>query len=82
MIFGVSLDTVDENRAFAQKYDFPFLLLCDTDRTVALAYGAVDTPDARSAKRISYVIGPDGVVEQIYSQVDVKGHAAEVLSSL
>jgi peroxiredoxin len=28
------------------------------------------------------VIGPDGVVEQIYSQVDVKGHAAEVLSSL
>ncbi|RMH44808.1 MAG: peroxiredoxin [Deltaproteobacteria bacterium] len=82
VVYGVSFDTVDENRAFAEKFSFPFLLLCDTDRTIGLAYGAADAPDAGYAKRISYLIGPDGTIERVYESVDVNAHPAQVLADI
>jgi thioredoxin-dependent peroxiredoxin len=33
-------------------------------------------------ERSTFVIGPDGRIEKIYSKVKPQGHAAEVLSSL
>jgi peroxiredoxin Q/BCP len=79
---GVSFDTVDENRAFAKKFGFPFLLLSDVDRRLGLAYRAASDPDQGYADRITYVIGPDGHIAQAFSKVDVKGHPAEILASL
>ena len=37
-VLGISFDTVEENRAFAEKFDFPFRLLCDVERSVGMAY--------------------------------------------
>lgn len=81
-IFGVSFDTVEENAAFARKFDFPFPLLCDTDRTIGLAYGACDSPDASYAKRITYVIGPDGTIGQAIEKVNAAAHPAELLETI
>jgi len=39
-ILGASFDNVEDNRKFAEKFKFPFPLLCDTDRKIGLAYGA------------------------------------------
>ena len=33
MILGVSFDTPDDNKKFAEKFHFNFPLICDTDRT-------------------------------------------------
>lgn len=82
MILGVSFDSVDDNRAFAEKFSFPFVLLADTDRAIGLAYGAADTPSDGYAKRISYLIGPDRTIEQVWSKVDVKAHAEQVLAAI
>ena len=73
---------MEENRAFAEKFGFPYLLLCDTDRTIGMAYGACDKPSADNAKRISYLIGPDQKIAQAWAKVDPKVHTAEVLQSL
>jgi peroxiredoxin Q/BCP len=81
-VLGVSFDTEEENRAFAEKFDFPYRLLCDVDRTLGLAYGAADSPDAQYAKRISYVIGEDGSVLIHYPKVDPGEHLDQVLSDL
>ena len=78
-ILGVSFDTVQENAAFADKFKFPYPLLCDTDRAIGTAYGACAGPQDRSAKRISYIIGPDGRVAHAFPKVDAKTHPAEVL---
>jgi thioredoxin-dependent peroxiredoxin len=78
----VSFDTVEENRSFAEKFSFPFLLLSDTDRAIGVPYGAADDPDARSARRISYLIGPDGTIERAYTKVRPAAHPAEVLADL
>jgi peroxiredoxin Q/BCP len=79
---GISFDTVEENRAFAEKFDFPFPLLCDTSRSVGLAYGACDDAGAQYADRISYLIGPDGKIVKAYATVDAAKHPEEVLQDL
>jgi len=79
---GVSFDSVAENAAFAQKYQFPFLLLCDTARTIGLAYGACENANAGYAKRISYVIDEQGKIEKAYDSVSPRSHPAEVLADL
>jgi len=73
---------VEENRAFAEKFDFNFPLLSDTSRTVGLAYGACDDAGAKHAKRVSYLIGPDGRVRKAYPNVDPATHPDEVLAGL
>lgn len=82
MILGVSFDSVEKNAKFARKQGFPFPLLCDTDRKIGLAYGACDSPGARFASRITYVIGPDGAILQAHPEVSPKAHPKRLLDSL
>jgi peroxiredoxin Q/BCP len=70
------------NMAFAGKQGFPFPLLCDVDRAIGLAYGACDTVDASSARRITYVIGEDGAILQAHAKVDAGSHPGTLLEGL
>jgi len=47
-----------------------------------MAYGACDSPDAKTAKRITYLIGPDGRISKAYLKVSPAEHAEEVLREL
>jgi peroxiredoxin Q/BCP len=81
-ILGVSTDDVAANAKFAQEQAFPYPLLCDTERAICLAYGAVQSREDRGAKRISYVIGPDGKVLQAIGEVNARSHPEELLKTL
>jgi peroxiredoxin Q/BCP len=78
----VSFDTPEANQAFAEKYGFPYRLLCDVDRTVGVAYGAADDAAAKTARRVSVLIDPQGKVHKVWPKVDTKAHPAEVLALL
>jgi len=78
----VSCDTPAENAAFKQKFDFPYDLLCDEDRSVSMAYGAADAPDTEYPARISYLVGPDGRIKKVYGKVVPAEHPDEVLADL
>jgi peroxiredoxin Q/BCP len=82
VICGVSFDSVAENRAFREKFDFPFALLCDTDKQLGLACGAAADAGAGYPKRITVVIGPDGAVRAVYREVKPATHPREVLDAL
>ena len=75
----MSFDSVDENAAFVKKFDFPYSLLCDTDRSLGVAYGACDSPSDQHARRVSYIIGPDGSITHAFEKVDASTHPTEVL---
>ena len=81
-ILGASLDDEAANRKFAEKFQFDFPLLCDTDRKLGMAYGAADDASAGSAKRISYLIGKDGKIRKAYPKVNAAAHPEEVLKDL
>ena len=78
-MLGISFDTQAENKAFAEKFDYDFPLLCDIERKVGLAYKAAESPKDRYAKRYTYVIGPDGKIEQAIDTKDPGGQAAQLL---
>jgi peroxiredoxin Q/BCP len=81
-ILGVSFDDEQANAAFAKKYDFPFPLLCDTDREIGLAYGAASTPKDEYARRIAYVIDENGKIAEAHAKVDASTYPKTQLESL
>jgi len=81
-VLGISFDSVDENAAFARKFEFSFPCLCDTSRQVGLAYGACEDAKAASARRLSYLIGPDGRIRKVYPKVNAAAHPEEILKDL
>lgn len=81
-VFGVSFDEPKANAEFARQEQFPFRLLSDRDRNLAIAVGAADTPDQAVARRVSYLVGPDGKVVKAYATVNTASHASDVLSDL
>ena len=79
---GISIDDVDRQQKFADKYGLDFPLLSDPDRAVAKAYG-VKRPGPLMNARATFVIGQDGrIVEVIKSEVNMDAHADKALSAL
>jgi peroxiredoxin Q/BCP len=81
-VLGASLNAVDDNGAFAHKNSFTFPLLCDTDRSISIAYGACDGVKDRYANRISFLIDEQGTIARVYDSVDPRDHAAQVLADV
>lgn len=81
-ILGVSFDTVEENKRFAEKFNFPYPLLSDPTRAMGVQYGAADSTGAGNAKRVAYIIGPDGKVRNVFPKANTSTFAADVLALL
>jgi peroxiredoxin Q/BCP len=81
-VYGVSFDPPADNARFVAAEAFPFTLLSDEQRTLATQVGAADAPSAPVARRISYLIGPDGAVLAAYDNVQPSAHAKQVLGDL
>jgi len=73
---------VEANRAFAEKFGYTFPLLCDVDKELSLAYGAVASKDDQYAQRYTFLIGPDGTVEHAVDTSDPAGQAQDLLDIL
>ena len=82
MVLGASFDSVEENRAFAEKFDFPYPLLCDTTKAMGIAYGAAADEGSKYPERITYVIGPDGKIEYAERVRDIEQHVPTAWSRL
>jgi peroxiredoxin Q/BCP len=78
-VYGVSTDTVDSHRAFADEQGVWFDLLADPEGDVAEAFG-VELRERR-APRTTFVLA-DGAVHRVYESVDPDGHARDVMLDL
>jgi peroxiredoxin Q/BCP len=79
-VFGVSSDTVESHRAFAEEHELPFPLLADPEARIADAYGVPHT--GGFMRRVTFVIDAEGIVQHVYPEVDPGVHADEILSEL
>ncbi|MGH7739942.1 MAG: peroxiredoxin [bacterium] len=81
VVLGVSIDDAASHQAFASKFNLNFPLLCDADGAVSKAYDAFNAEKGYS-RRVTAVIGKDGLVKKFFPQVNVEGHSQEVLAAL
>ena len=87
IIFGVSTDTVKSHDKFVTKFKLPFTLLADEAKTIVEAYGVWGEKSFMGRKylgiyRVTFLIGPDGKIKNIWPLVKPEEHAAEVLAAL
>ena len=82
-VLGCSIDSADSHKAFIRKYSLPFSLLLDPDRSIARAYGADNgIPILGLDRRVTYVIGENGLILKVYPSVDPGVHASQIIHDL
>ena len=81
MVLGVSADTTQSHKAFAEKFHLPFSILADPDRRIIETYG-VKMPLLGMAKRITVLIDRQGIVRKVITDVRTKDHDQQVLALL
>ena len=75
-VFGISYDSAESHQKFREKYDLPFTLLSDKDKSAAAAYGAKGW---FMPKRKTFLINEEGIIEKIYDSVTVTTHGEDIL---
>ena len=78
IIIGVSADSVDIHKMFAEKYHLPFILLADTNKEIINSYNA----SGIFTKRITYIIDPTSIIIKVYPNVSPSTHANEIVRDL
>ncbi|MCD8563829.1 MAG: thioredoxin-dependent thiol peroxidase [Candidatus Pacebacteria bacterium] len=86
-VIGISADSPKSHKKFAEKYQLPFTLLSDTDRTTLTAFGALKEKSMFGKSflgiiRSSFLINPEGVIIKVYPKVDPATHADIILADL
>lgn len=84
VVLGMSPDPVDLIKKFQEKYSLNFHLLSDLGHKVAEAYGVWGEKTTfgklvQGLRRITFIIGKDGVVKHVMPKVDTKTHHDDVL---
>jgi len=87
IILGISRDTPKAQKKFKDKFDLPYTLLADADQEIVKRFDLVKPRTmygklVSGVERTTYVIGPDGKLQHIFSKVKPEGHAEEVLALL
>ncbi len=87
VVLGVSADSIESHKKFAEKYGLTYPLLADTDTSVSQLYGVWKEKNLYGKKfigvnRETFLIDRQGIVRKVWSKVKPDDHAAEVLETI
>ena len=74
--FGASVDPFEANKKFAEEVGAKYPLLCDTDKSVAKAFGVLGPRNV--AQRWTFYVDKEGIVRHIDKKVNVSTHGKDV----
>ncbi|MDV7187473.1 thioredoxin-dependent thiol peroxidase [Lutibacter sp. TH_r2] len=86
-VLGVSADSAKRQQNFINKNELPFPLLADEDKTVINAFGVWGPKKFMGREydgihRTTFVIDENGIIEEVFSKVKTKLHAAQIFGEL
>ena len=86
-VIGVSADSEKSHQNFIAKYNLPFNLISDQEKTVLKAYGAWGLKKNYGREymgiiRKTFIIDEEGKIIKIFNKVDTKNHTGQILKAL
>lgn len=86
-IIGISADSVESHKKFAEKYKLPFNLLSDEKKEAIKKYGVWQEKSMYGRKymgivRSTFIIDSSGKISKIFPKVKVDKHNKEVMEAL
>lgn len=86
-VVGVSPDSVESHQNFAERYNLNFSILSDSDHGVLEKYGVWQLKkmfgrEYMGVVRSTFIINPEGYIENEWVNVRVKGHVEKVKQKL
>lgn len=87
VLIGVSADSVGSHKKFTEKYDLPFPLISDEEKSMIKAYGVWKEKSMYGRKymgieRTTFIVDEKGKIAHLFPKVKVEGHTDEVLAVL
>ena len=84
VVLGVSSDSEKSHQKFIDKYDLPFKLIADEDKSVHQAFGTWDKKkflgkEYMGTLRTTFVIDEEGKIEEVIEKVKTKDHTAQIV---
>ncbi len=85
-VIGISGDGVKSHDKFASKYELPFTLLADEDKSINEAFGVWKEKSMygrtyMGTARTTFLIDEEGIITDIIDKVKTKDHTAQILNS-
>ncbi len=80
VLFAISVDTPDDQKKFVSEYQIPYLHLSDTAKNVCKTYAGLNV--AGLAKRSTFVIDKNGIIQKIFRDIDVEKHGEDIARAL
>jgi thioredoxin-dependent peroxiredoxin len=82
-VVGVSVDSEESHRSFAEECGIPFPLASDEDASLTSRLGILKEygEHGSMAARVTYLLDSEGVVSQVWAVQDVLTHPGEVLEA-
>ena len=86
-VIGISKDSESSHRKFAEKYELPFVLLADPNRSAIDAFGVWQEKTMYGKKtfgvaRSTFVLDEEGTVIKVFEKANPDTNAAEILEFL
>lgn len=82
-VFGISSDSVEKHKQFAEKHRLPFRLLSDVNKRVRKLFGVPGDMLGLIPGRVTYIVDKQGKVQHIFnSQFNAEKHVSEALEVL
>lgn len=76
VVLGVSVDNPESHKKFIEKNNLNFTLLADVEKKVTKLYNTLNI--VRISKRHTFLIDKEGIIRQVYTDVDVNQHSKEI----
>ena len=86
-IIGVSKDSVESHRKFADKYNLTFTLLSDTEKKIIEAYDVWKEKNMYGKKtmgvvRTTYLINEEGLITKAFAKVNASKNPVDMLENI
>jgi len=80
VLFAISVDSVDSQSEFVKEYQVPYIHLSDPKKIACKKYAGTNI--AGLAKRSTFIIDKNGIIQDVIREINVTSHGQEILDSL